>query len=63
MPDPSKRQAKIADPSQYETVVERSAQEVHEAYMAKIHEMREIRAKKAEEKRLLEEKEAMLLIF
>ena len=54
MPDPSKRQAKIADPSQYETVVERSAQEVHEAYMAKIHEMREIRAKKAEEKRLLE---------
>ncbi len=31
--------------------------------MAKIHEMRETRKKNAEEKRLAEEKEAMLLIF
>lgn len=40
LPDPSKKQATVGDPSQIPLIIERSAQEVHEAYMKRIEEIK-----------------------
>jgi len=44
-------------------VIERSAKDVHDAYMARIQEMKDSRAKEREAKIMQEIKEAMLLSF
>lgn len=54
LPDPSHYQAQVGDPSTIKTTLERSAQEVHEAYLARIQELKAKRKQDEENKRLAE---------
>ena len=54
LPDPSQKQAKLGDTSKITTTLERSAKEVHDAYLARIQELKAKRRQEEETKRLAE---------
>lgn len=55
LPDPGKQQAQVVENSLKSTTIERSAQEVHDAYLAKIAEMKVKRKQEEEARRLAEQ--------
>ena len=63
LPDSSLAQPQIPDPSMIPAKIERSAKDVHEAYLARIKEIQAKRKHEDELKRIAEAQESMLRNF